>query len=336
MKPSKGSERETRPATESDIGDVVVLLNKVSRRFGGDEDMTESRLRREWTEPGFDLERDTRILADLADGVIGYADYFNNNEPFVRPFAYVTVDPDHLDSVSGANFVTWAEERARADLSKAPDGSRFSLLGGVELKNKPVQAAWQAAGFVESRRFYHMRIDFNAPSPPAIVPEGFELRRMNDGEEWEMFVAMEEAFEDHFGFVKADSLESEFKHWKHHFLDDPDYDPDLQIIAVDSRGQIAGMSMNRPKHGPDEEMGWVSSLAVCRAHRQKGLGEALLRRTFELFYNKGKKRAGLGVDAESLTNATRLYEKCGMRQSKVFVQVEKMLRDGEELANLGT
>ena len=91
------------------------------------------------------------------------------SERETRPFAYVAVDPDHLDSVSGANFVTWAEERALADLPKAPEGSRFSLLGGVELKNKPVQAAWQAAGFVESRRFYHMRIDFKAPPPPAAI-----------------------------------------------------------------------------------------------------------------------------------------------------------------------
>ena len=93
--------------------------------------------------------------------------------------------------------------------------------------------------------------------------------------------------------------------------------------------------MNRPKHGPDDDMGWVSSRAVCRPYRKRGLGEALLRRSFTILHGKGKKRVGLGVDATSLTSATRLYEKCGMRQYKVFVQVEKILRDGEELANLG-
>ncbi|MCK4516897.1 MAG: hypothetical protein KAU31_16660 [Spirochaetaceae bacterium] len=150
--------------------------------------------------------------------------------------------------------------------------SRFSLLGGVELKNTPVMECWIAAGFTESRRFYEMRIDFNGPPEPAEVPDGLVLRRIAPDEERSVFGAMQEAFEDHFGYMKPASLENAFTRWKHYFLDDPDYDPGLQIVAV---------------------------------------------------------------DADSLTNATRLYEKCGMRQHKVFVQIEKMLRDGEELANVG-
>ncbi len=131
---------------------------------------------------------------------------------------------------------------------------------------------WIAAGFTESRRFYEMSIDFNGPPKPAEVPDGLVLRQMAPGEERSVFAAMQEAFEDHFGYVKPASLENAFSRWKHHFIDDSDFDPGLQIIAV---------------------------------------------------------------DADSLTNATRLYEKCDMRQNKAFVQVEKILRNGEELANLG-
>ncbi len=82
-------------------------------------------------------------------------------------------------------------------------------------------------------------------------------------------------------------------------------------------------------------MGWVTILGVASAHRKRRLGQSLLRRSLELFYEKGKKHAGLGVDAESLTNATRLYERCGMRKIRVSLQMERLIRDGYELANIG-
>ena len=46
-------------------------------------------------------------------------------------------------------------------------------------------------------------------------------------------------------------------------------------------------------------------------------------------------RAATMNDADSITDATRLYTRCGMNQYNVFVEVSKMIRDGEELANLG-
>jgi hypothetical protein len=52
------------------------------------------------------------------------------------------------------------------------------------------------------------------------------------------------------------------------------------------------------------------------------------------FWKRGKLKVGLGVDAQSLTGATRLYQKAGMhsdqeRQISIF---EKELRPGEELS----
>jgi hypothetical protein len=41
---------------------------------------------------------------------------------------------------------------------------------------------------------------------------------------------------------------------------------------------------------------------------------------------------GLGVDADSLTGATRLYEKAGMHVVRELATYEKELRAGEELA----
>jgi hypothetical protein len=43
-------------------------------------------------------------------------------------------------------------------------------------------------------------------------------------------------------------------------------------------------------------------------------------------------RIGLGVDADSLTGATRLYEKAGMRVERRYELWEKELRPGIESA----
>ena len=62
-----------------------------------------------------------------------------------------------------------------------------------------------------------------------------------------------------------------------------------------------------------------------------GLGLALLHHTFREFYKRGKERVGLGVDATSLTGATRLYERAGMHVQKTFHNYELELRPGTEL-----
>jgi hypothetical protein len=59
---------------------------------------------------------------------------------------------------------------------------------------------------------------------------------------------------------------------------------------------------------------------------------ALLQFSFNEFYRRGKKRAGLGVDASSLTNATRLYEKAGMQVTKQYDTYQLELRSGNDLA----
>ncbi len=78
-------------------------------------------------------------------------------------------------------------------------------------------------------------------------------------------------------------------------------------------------------------MGWVNVLGVRRPWRRQGLALALLHHSFNIFQQRGKKRAGLGVDAGSLTGATRLYEKAGMHSYRQEDIYEMVLRDGKDL-----
>ena len=54
--------------------------------------------------------------------------------------------------------------------------------------------------------------------------------------------------------------------------------------------------------------------------------------SFAELRRRRRTRVGLGVDAGSLTGATRLYEKAGMRAIRDFIKFEKQLRAGVDLA----
>ncbi len=58
------------------------------------------------------------------------------------------------------------------------------------------------------------------------------------------------------------------------------------------------------------EQGDILNIAVSPAHRQKGVGEALLRTAIEGFTHLGGKQLFLEVRASNAP-ARRLYEKCG-------------------------
>jgi hypothetical protein len=62
------------------------------------------------------------------------------------------------------------------------------------------------------------------------------------------------------------------------------------------------------------------------AWRKRGLGEALLLRSFRAFYKHGMNIIGVGVDAENPT----VYKKAGMHVAAEYVIYEKELRSGRE------
>jgi ribosomal protein S18 acetylase RimI-like enzyme len=147
-----------------------------------------------------------------------------------------------------------------------------------------------------------------------------------------VYRADNEAFRDHFGFVEA-PFEEGFARFKHFMTDYEGFDPTLWFLAMDGRSaEIAGFSLCRPNSYEDPDLGFVNVLGVRRPWRKRGLGLALLHHSFGEFYRRGKRKAGLGVDAENLTGALRLYEKAGMHIHTAFDLYAKEIRPGREIS----
>lgn len=196
-------------------------------------------------------------------------------------------------------FFDWAEEEARArgiNRVRAYFAHEHELARIVEPR-----------GYVQGRSAYTMEIDVVDP-PRAMLPDGFQLRTFREGVDAETLRALlNDAFtEDPFWDEASPSNFREF------YLKARGYDSTLWFLAWDG-DQLAGFALAFPERGGDPELGWVGTLGVGKAWRGRGLGEALLRIAFHELHARGLWRVGLGVDAENVTGALRLYERVGMR-----------------------
>jgi ribosomal protein S18 acetylase RimI-like enzyme len=158
------------------------------------------------------------------------------------------------------------------------------------------------------------------PPPPPAFPAGVEVRTYRHPEdEQATFEAQEEAFRDTWDY-EPQSIEQ----WREFVLKGRGFDPGLWSLACDGE-EIAGLCLAFPQQGGDTRLGWIAILGVRRPWRRRGLGEALLRDAFRALHGRGLRRIGLGVDAESPTGATRLYERVGMRVAVRFDSWAKQL-----------
>jgi mycothiol synthase len=135
------------------------------------------------------------------------------------------------------------------------------------------------------------------------------------------FDAVEEAFADHWGHLPA-----VYEDWIGRTRS-ASFDPGLWLLATEG-DEIVGTSLG--SGGPLG--GWIGGLGTRRAWRGRGVARAILLEHLRIFWERGMRTVQLGVDGASLTGATRLYEKAGMRVVERYDQVAKQLREGRDLA----
>jgi ribosomal protein S18 acetylase RimI-like enzyme len=210
------------------------------------------------------------------------------------------------------------------------EGARVALNAYAEAHNEDARALFTRCGFQDIRSSYWMRIDFEQPpQPPQAIP-GIRIRSIQgDAEERAALQAAHESFKDHWGHID-EPFDAFYERQMYFIRNSTVYDPSLWFIALDGE-EIAGVSLCRSFLDGSPDMGWVNTLGVRRPWRKRGIGQALLQHSFCELHRRGRTSTGLGVDASSLTGATRLYEKAGMRVTRKATLYEMELRPGEDL-----
>jgi mycothiol synthase len=317
-----------RPVTMEDAESIADLCNAYSTAIIGQDTTTAEEMQVEWSFPGFDMANNTRAVFAPDGQVAGYMDIWDASHP-ARIDASGYVHPNHSGLGIASHLIEWAEARARESIPKAPVGARVVLLNHILSADDSARRLLGDLGYEAVRHFFRMTIRFDGPPPAPAWPRGTRVRTfVRDQDEWPTIHAVNETFKDHWGHVE-ESPEEEYDRWMYWINEDPDFDPTLWFLAMDG-DDIAGVALCWLRDFTAQDMGDVMVLGVRRPWRRRGLELALLTHAFGEFHQRGQAGAILVVDADSLTGATRLYEKVGMHISRQNTIFEKELRSGED------
>jgi mycothiol synthase len=222
----------------------------------------------------------------------------------------------------GTAMLRKSEARRREIAASHPEGEKFfeTWANGSETG---LQALLESLGYRPVRYFFEMTRDINEPLPEAPLPPGLEVRPVTEAHYRLIFEAANEAFRDHWGFVEH-TFEEEFPHW----IEDPDFNPSLWKVAWDG-DQIAGMVQNFVNKSENAEYnrkrGYTEGISVRRPWRKLGLARSLLVESIAMFNEMGMTETALGVDAENLSGALKLYQGVGYKEIKRNMSYRKPL-----------
>jgi mycothiol synthase len=301
-----------RPPTAADHSALVDFVAEAQRAYGTGG-ASEGEIRDRLAGRFGDLERRYRVAVD-DDRIAGWAYLWDPTESHERLFIDLCVYPrdDRVDRA----LLDWGEARA----AEIMEGGPGRLLVSAADDNAGLAEELGRRGFEVVRQFFRMEIDHaDAPAEP-VWPAGITVRTFRPDDARAVYEAADEAFADHW-----DHFQIRYEDWLHWGPEASNFDPTLWFLA-EEKGVIAGVSLCRQARDPDA--GLVAVLAVRRPWRRRGLGRALLLHSFAEFSSRGYRKTELGVDAESLTGAVRLYERAGMHVAKRFDTFEKRVGNG--------
>jgi mycothiol synthase len=300
---SSSPELAVRPARPEDAEAVRALVAALCDRLGARFEFGVDDLRDEWGRA--DLDRDTWVWE--RDGrVVAFGIVRSRGEELsVNGF----VHPDFLGRGLGTAIIRATEARALERSSK-------KLGNGILAADRAAAALLEANGYRDVRHYFQMTIELEEPPPAPRWPEGLEPRPFEREHAHAFWAADDEAFQEERGY------ESEpFEEFVARRLESPRFEPGLWTAVWDDDEIAAVLIADWKRFG----VGWIASLGVRKPWRRRGLGLALLLRSFGQFHECGERRVSLNVDTENPTGATRLYERAGMRVDHEQVLFEKEL-----------
>jgi mycothiol synthase len=288
-----------RPFGEADFPGVAELLADDERSFGRPIQVGVHEIH-EWAGAA-DLARDSWLYED-DDGALAVG--------------WVDVNGDVGTGVG----VVHPRAKGRGLGPQLVDRSERALQGRVRRihqfaigNDDAAHRLFERRGYRNARTFFEMAIDLDGrPEPPSDV----SIETLQEGEARAFHDALDEAFQDHWEHTSRD-----FDEWWEWRRSSPNFDPTLWCLVRDG-DEIAAVARSEANRNGG---GYVGHLAVRRPWRGRGYAKALLLHTFREFYDRGITRVTLGVDAESPTGATHLYERVGMHVEAENVVFEKDL-----------
>ena len=326
----------TRSYREGDMPGIVDVYNAGFVADGADIAYGEADILAIISRPDFDLQRQVVIVDGPAvEGapdcvVLGFgavrlrdnkAD--NSRSYFLELAVHPSTVDRELHRAIASRLVAIAREMERDPGRQAVERVRLKTV--FSPKSEWLKALFEELGLKEVRRFYLMTCPLDALEEPQAI-EGVRIRGYRrPGDEDASRAAYNASFIDHFDFEPATREEWAYRINLSHQL------PGLSWVAeIDSEpGRLAGFCMCAVFEEENEKMqrnwGWIDLLGTVRGWRHKGLGRSLLLHGLHSLKSAGYDTGALGVDTDSPTGATRLYESVGFSTHSLWLNYEARL-----------
>lgn len=319
---------DTRLATrqfrgEEDLVKIADLWNLCEEVDQLGQGTTVNELRVEFADPWLDPERNVLLWEDAQGHLVGFGQiWIPQNDERVEGRIVYQAHPEYRQSGLEVQILDWGEARLR----------EISYERGIPAKCTVAVRDTQATqiALLESRGMSPERYTFvmiralDDQLPPPELPAGFTLHEVRDEAEGAAWIEMFNlSFIDHYNHHPMT-----FERWKN-WMDDPDGRPELNLVAVADDGTFAAFCWAGINPGENERsgenVGWVHLLGTRRGYRRIGLGRAILLAGLHRLKACGMETAKLGVDAQSLTGATRLYEAAGFTRDETWIKLTRNL-----------
>ncbi|MGF1499960.1 MAG: GNAT family N-acetyltransferase [Elainellaceae cyanobacterium] len=294
---------------DRDLEKITDLLNACEAVDQLDAFYTVSELRQEASGPNEDPASNWRLWEDSDGTLLGFGQLWipTSGNP-LDGHLWFRVHPQSRGQGLEADMIAWGESRLRqvGQERAVPvllrSGCRNTLTERLQLL--------EAHGFVSDRCFLTMTRSLADSIATPQLPPGFTVRPVMGEQEAAAWVEMfNQSFIDHWNHHPL-TIE-EYRH----YLTDPDYRPELDLVAIAPDGTLAAFcyasidpAFNQQKNRRE---GWIGVLGTRRGFRRQGLGRAMLLSGLQRLQAAGMDTAKLGVDTQNPNCARSLYESVG-------------------------
>ena len=234
------------------------------------------------------VQENTRLWFDADDRMVGFA--------FVDPYNNLCFEIDRQGAPPDieTQIVEWGMACLRRD-DKGGEGS-LTLDASCRGDDEPRLAMLARFGFVQSvLRTLYMARDLTEPIPTSHLPPGFHIHPVAGEGDVDGLVALHRAA---FGTEKM-TVEQRLA-----MMQDPGYEPELDLVVVAPDGQFAAYCMCTISREQNERTGrnegYTDPIATHPDYQRRGLARALLLTGFRKLKQRGIEIALLGTSSENI------------------------------------
>ncbi len=146
--------------------------------------------------------------------------------------------------------------------------------------------------------------------PELPLPDGLEVRPVDESDLRSIYEAEVEHFRDHWGASEESAT------WWETFQNDPHRDMTMWQVAFDG-DRVVGIVRPFVHEAENEQMGrkrgYTENISTARDWRGRGVARALIARALAVQRDRGLEESALGVHVENPHGAYALYESMGFR-----------------------